>query len=633
MADKIDINALVAQAEAEGAAKTPKAKKDTAVKLPAGLHLDPSGSSINIFGIDRRVPSGFITYVYDANNNAVGAVSHGTYAPFKTETQDTSATPAAKKPSVDTNKINQAQAVSFQYAQSLQDTAKQEYDDLKVQAEIISRGSSTPQQKADFERAARTYKSTMDAIQAAYEKSGAIQGSVNLDPTTGSLVQGSTYVDPAKPQEGPKTVTSATTATPTSQITTGAAQSQAAQQAAALPLGVGQTTPPAGAGAGGAGGAGGNKQTTTPDATTGSETKLIGGNADFVPTTTPPGANQPFGLTPFESANQSQQQQFINQFGGLASMAFATPWIAKILDQAIVGKWDGTKFAETVRQAPEYSSWSQAVQEGNLAYYGDVTHQAWAEKYNNTLRDLRNSATLQGLDPSVFGQDIDVKNPSAIQAAFADKNNPVNVYLSQYFKTPASDAVFSQFVANHAGLAKSTTGSLGGTLAATAADLRAYAAQYGVASQYLTPTWSGAAGSVSQGPDYWSNAASAIEKGYTNAETEKALYRQQAQIMYKPFAQQIADGYSVAQLASPYTSAVQSLLELGNQPIDLGSTTGYGSMVTKALMGDGTNPMNLDQFTTQIKQRPEWLQTTNARNSLMDTATQLLRNFGMVVGG
>ena len=41
--------------------------------------------------------------------------------------------------------------------------------------------------------------------------------------------------------------------------------------------------------------------------------------------------------------------------------------------------------------------------------------------------------------------------------------------------------------------------------------------------------------------------------------------------------------------------------------------------------------MSLDQFATQVKQRPEWLQTGNARNSMMDTANQLLRSFGMVV--
>ena len=55
-------------------------------------------------------------------------------------------------------------------------------------------------------------------------------------------------------------------------------------------------------------------------------------------------------------------------------------------------------------------------------------------------------------------------------------------------------------------------------------------------------------------------------------------------------------------------------------------------MVTKALQGDGTNPMNLDAFTTQVKQQPQWLNTKNARDSLMGTASTMLRNFGLVVG-
>jgi len=108
--------------------------------------------------------------------------------------------------------------------------------------------------------------------------------------------------------------------------------------------------------------------------------------------------------------------------------------------------------------------------------------------------------------------------------------------------------------------------------------------------------------------------------------------QQVAMNIYKPFAQQIKDGFSVADLAQPYTSTVANLLEVPPASIDLGSSTGNGAMVSKALQGDGTTPMNLDAFTTQVKQRPEWLNTTNARNSLMDTATSLLRNFGMVVG-
>ena len=635
MADKIDINALIAQAEAEGAAKTPKAKKDPVAKLPAGLHLDPSGSVINIFGIDRRVPSGFVTYVYDKNNNLVGSVSHGNYAPLKVETTQPDIS-AAKKPQVDLNKINQSQAVSFKYAQTLQETATQEYDDLQMQAQLIARGSATPEQKTDFERAARNYKSTMDIIQASYEKSGVVQGAVNIDPKTGALATGTSYVDPMKPQEGLKTV--GATGTPAPLTTTSGATSQATEQANSVPIGVGQTTPAGNAptASGGSGTAGGGKTNQTPNTTTGSETKNVGSTTfePLAPGQAPAGANQPFGTTPFESANASQQQMFVQQFGGIAAMAFSTPWLAKILDQAITGNWSAVKFSNAVNLAPEFGAWGKSIQDGNLSFYGDPTHQAWAQQYNDKLQLLQQSALQQGIDPSVFGDKIDTSNPNAIQTAFADKNNGVNAYLSQYFNNAPSQAILDQFVANHAGLQKQAGGALSGTIATNAQALKSYAASMGIASQYLTPTWTDANGNkVASGTDYFTNAAQAIAQGHTTLDSEQALYRQQAQNIYKPFAQQIANGYSVSQLAAPYTSAVQNLLELGSQPIDLGSTTGYGAMVTKALQGDGTNPVNLDQFTTAIKQKPEWLKTTNARNSLMDTASTLLRNFGLVVGG
>ena len=56
MADQgpIDVNALIAQIEAEGASKSDSSKPDPKVNLPAGLHLDPTGGVINIFGLDSR---------------------------------------------------------------------------------------------------------------------------------------------------------------------------------------------------------------------------------------------------------------------------------------------------------------------------------------------------------------------------------------------------------------------------------------------------------------------------------------------------------------------------------------------------------------------------------------------------
>ena len=644
------IDSLVAQAvaaaEASSAAKDSSAnKKGTpmSAKTKARLQADlakAKATAVTATKEYQNTPSSAANYaeVKQRNDSAINAINN-IQDLLKANVEPKAEAPSATKPAATpaTNKFTPAQLASYQYAQGLQSTLAQEYNDLQTKINIYSRGATNPGDKADLERAANDYKSTFAALQTAYQKAGVVQGDVKIDPATGTLAQGTVYVDPTKPQEGLKTI--GATGTPAPITTTSGATSQAPEQANAVPLGVGQTIPAGNAPAtsGGSSTAGGNKTNQTPNTTTGSETQLVGTNGQFVPLTpgqSAPGAIQPFSATPFESANSSQQQQFVQQFGGIAAMAFSTPWIASILDKAITGIWDAKKFSNAINLAPEFGAWGKSIQDGNLSFYGDPTHQAWAQQYNDKLQLLQQSALQQGIDPSVFGDKIDTSNPNAIQTAFADKNNGVNAYLSQYFNNAPSQAILDQFVANHAGLQKQAGGALSGTIATNAQALKSYAASMGIASQYLTPTWTDANGNkVASGTDYFTNAAQAIAQGHTTLDSEQALYRQQAQNIYKPFAQQIANGYSVSQLAAPYTSAIQNLLELNGQPIDLGSTTGYGAMVTKALQGDGTNPVNLDQFTTAIKQKPEWLQTTNARNSLMDTASTLLRNFGLVVGG
>jgi len=332
-------------------------------------------------------------------------------------------------------------------------------------------------------------------------------------------------------------------------------------------------------------------------------------------------------LTPEEA-----QDKFVKQYGPIASMAVTIPWMNDILQQAINGNWTSTKFIDAIQSFNGGKNWQsigQSVRDSQEAYFGNK--QAWAQQYNDKLDILKKSAIAQGLDPSAFGNALNLNDVNSIDAAFKDSGSAMNTFFNQYYNNIPDQATLDKYVANHSTIAKQANNALSGTLATTAASLKNYASQYGVASQYLGPNWSNANGTVSDSTDYFTNAASAIAKGLTSADSEQALYRQQAMNIYKPFAQQIANGYSVAQLAQPYTSTVQNLLEIPGQPIDLGSSTGYGAMVTKALQGDGTNPMSLDQFTTQVKQRPEWLQTGNARNSLMDTANQLLHSFGLVV--
>ena len=646
MADQgpIDVNALIAQIEAEGASKSDSSKPDPKVNLPAGLHLDPTGGVINIFGLDNRIPSGFVTYVYDAKDNFVGAVSHGIYTPLKEESQaPTQSIPS--KPSKSQNQKtepDQGKIVSFKYAQALQPTAEQEYQDMMVQADIIKRGNASPEQKSDFERIAKQYQSTISVIKSSYEKSGAVQGgNINLD-TTGKLVQGTTYTDPSKPSAPAQTITpTGTTAVAPSTLKYGPNGESLVPGTAAY--NAGSTTKPVP-------GVFQNPATAVPAATaaaakTGKNalpTSALDANGNLITGkfTTKNGVltqngqaftgqynNQYYAAGKIETPEQVKQD-FMDKYAVQAAFLASVPEFAQkggLLDQAIAGNWSASKW----KQAYQSSQWFQT----NGATYATEEQDrltapgTYAANYNNLLDQMALTAKAEGIDISGFGGHI-----TADQAKAMDPNsNPVAKLLQNYYTSAVPSNVLTTYLAKNGQIAMAN-GSAQGTLATTATSLRNYASQMGVASQFLSPTWSNAAGQQVAGSDYFTSAALAAEQGLTTADSVQANMRNVAANIYKPFAQQIKDGYSVSDLASPYTSAVANLLEVSPTSVDLGATTGYGSLVTKALQGDGTNPMNLDAFTTQVKQQPQWLNTKNARDSLMGTASTMLRNFGLVVG-
>jgi hypothetical protein len=68
------------------------------------------------------------------------------------------------------------------------------------------------------------------------------------------------------------------------------------------------------------------------------------------------------------------------------------------------------------------------------------------------------------------------------------------------------------------------------------------------------------------------------------------------------------------------------LLEKGPGEINI-----LNPMIKSALqntVGGKPTPLSLTDFENMVRERPEWLQTDNARDALMQTAHQVLTNFG-----
>jgi hypothetical protein len=313
-------------------------------------------------------------------------------------------------------------------------------------------------------------------------------------------------------------------------------------------------------------------------------------------------------------------------YGAQVALVDSVPELSALLNTAMAENWSAAKWTAEYQN----TNWYQQHGAGYITSETDrlADPGKYAEAYNNLLTQMTNIAMAKGLDVSSFGGQI---NAAQAKAMDPSRPNVVAQMLQHYYNTTPDATVLSQYIAKNSKIALNNAGTPQGELATTAQSLRNYATSMGVSSQYLTPTWGNAAGAtVGTSPDYFTNAAYAIQQGATTADTEQALYRQNAQAIYKPFAQQIANGVSVAQLAQPYLASASNLLEVDPTSISLGSTTGLGAKVTKALQGDGTNAMPLDAFNTYMKQQSDWLNTANARSSLMDVANTWARDFGKV---
>lgn len=101
--------------------------------------------------------------------------------------------------------------------------------------------------------------------------------------------------------------------------------------------------------------------------------------------------------------------------------------------------------------------------------------------------------------------------------------------------------------------------------------------------------------------------------------------KEQAKLAYKPLANYIDAGGTVKDIADQYNSITQKVLETVS-PADV-----FNPDIQKALQGDGKgNLMSLNDYTIMLKNKPEWMQTQNAKEEAANYANTILKSFGLV---
>lgn len=322
----------------------------------------------------------------------------------------------------------------------------------------------------------------------------------------------------------------------------------------------------------------------------------------------------------------TEMKTLAQQYGALGAMAMqpGNEWMNKILTEAATapgGAWTKQKFLDAIQADPHWAAMGQSMQKAQEDFYGSGGA-AWYTSYDRLWNMMKNNALAQGLDPSALGPELQATDVAGIKAAFSDPNNPVTTYLNMHYadSSALNDPIaLGHYVATHAKIAYNpASGTPQGDLAANVINLRGVTNDWGMSGVYTDK----------QLQDY----ALKMQQGVSGYDINSFTSQQRANAIatYKPFADALSKGnQTLAQLASPYITTMAGLLEIDPSNIDLGSTTGYGSIVSKAMMGDGTTAVDPLSFANQVRSLPQWLNTQNAQKTLLSAGDQIIAKLGL----
>lgn len=412
-------------------------------------------------------------------------------------------------------------------------------------------------------------------------------------------------LDPARAQHVQSAVTGAKTTTPVTQTAPTTTTATLNQPQGTLGANAGTTIPASG--------------TVTPPVVTKPTTKktTATGTKGTTTKTTPPPV-----LT---------QQDFLSKYATTLAFIQSDPSLTKLFNDASKGNWTPQKFQAQLQQTDWARKFSAQAQQQELSRTQSPS--TYGQSWNNMRNLIATTAVSLGLNirPQDVGNEL---KPSGTGGVWKATDVPrQDGTITQWALEHANDQNFQQELQQHL----TTVGNInlnmpGGTAGADIQTLKQYAGQMGLLG-YTLPSATDPNNPNVKGMDYFSSAAQSILLGKSDLETWKADLLNQAKGRYKAFASSLDAGQTVQNLAAPYINTLANLLEISPDKVDLSSPTGYGKMVNDALMGtDATNqqPMTLTDFEKQIKARPEWGFTNNARDTLMPGVDTLLKTLGKV---
>ena len=287
------------------------------------------------------------------------------------------------------------------------------------------------------------------------------------------------------------------------------------------------------------------------------------------------------------------QQLMAANYGFALAFMNSDPELKKLFHQAVQQTWGTDKFIAKLRGTKWFKQHSAAARNAIMQETSDpATYKAGVEQMYSTVRDTWGS---------MYGRE-------------AMDNQQVHAWAETAYRMGWSQAELIDHMSNSVNYQKLLKrASLGGRAAEVEGQLNTLAANYG----------------VNLGRDWHARQLERVMNGDDTVTGVQERIKDLAMREYKAFADRIAAGETVADIADPYVQKMAGLLELNPHDVSIQS-----HLIQKALKQrtpDGKPAaMDLSDFENMVRNDPRWQYTDQARAQVSDYAMEIGRSFGVI---
>lgn len=262
-----------------------------------------------------------------------------------------------------------------------------------------------------------------------------------------------------------------------------------------------------------------------------------------------------------------------------------------LFDQAVKGSWQPEQFTAHLMNTKWFKSNSASVRNAILQKTSDPA------TYNANIAQMK--ATIQATWGSLWGTPLSDAQLTQ-QAIMAHDMGWNQDQITQHLGNATQ---WQQMM---------TSQGVGGKAGETMDSLRQLQQNYGVS---YTEKWA-------------ANQAHNVLEGKDTLAAIEDRMRSQAAVQYPAFAAALQSGQTMKDVADPYIQQMGNLLEMDPNGITLNDPTIQKAL--KATTAEGKPAaLSMNAFEQQVRTDPRWQYTDNAKQTMYDATSSLLKSFGL----